>query len=228
MNGFPYETQMMIRLLLALICGFSLGYERERHGVSAGLRTNMLVCLGSALIMIISKFFIFKTDEAMGNVAMTFDPTRIAAQIVTGVGFLGAGVILKDKGSIRGLTTAATLWFNAGVGMALGAGMIFIPLFCTAMGLTALTVLKRFQKRIRRDTFRVLTVTCQESERPLESLLAFFSERGLTLESLNLDKMRGGLSTYRFNLRCDWSDMDSIITVRDLAAFEFVCKIKLV
>ncbi|WP_254845199.1 MgtC/SapB family protein [Desulfovibrio sp. DV] len=186
MNGFPYETQMMIRLLLALICGFCLGYERERHGVSAGLRTNMLVCLGSALIMIISKFFIFKTDEAMGNVAMTFDPTRIAAQIVTGVGFLGAGVILKDKGSIRGLTTAATLWFNAGVGMALGAGMIFIPLFCTAMGLAALTVLKRFQKKIRRDTFRVLTVTCQESERPLESLLAIFFQNGNWALSLSI------------------------------------------
>ena len=228
MDGYPYETQMLLRLLLALGCGFVLGYERERHGISAGLRTNMLVCLGSALMMVISKFFLFTPGEAMGNVAMALDPTRIAAQIVTGVGFLGAGVIIKDKGSIRGLTTAATLWFNAGVGMALGAGMILIPLSCTALGLASLTLLKRFQRHIRRDAYRILSVTCLEADQPLETLQAFFAQRHLAIESLSLDKVRDGLSTYRFTFKCDWSDLASVACIRDLAACAFVTKVKLV
>jgi len=226
MNEYPYEWQLLLRMVLAVLCGSVLGLERERHGISAGLRTNILVCLGSALIMVISKYFYYLAGEDMGRIPLGLDPSRIGAQIVTGVGFLGAGVIIKDKGAVRGLTTAATLWFNAGVGMALGAGMIIIPLFCTALGLVSLTILKHFQRHIRRDAYRVIGITCQESEHPLDRLVAFFTERKFTIENLSLNKMKEGMSTYRFTLRCDASCVDTVACIRDLAEIGFVSKVK--
>lgn len=226
MDGYLHELHLLLRLVLALLCGAVLGYERERHGISAGLRTNMLVCLGSALIMVISKYFSYKAGEDMGNIALGLDPSRIAAQIVTGIGFLGAGVIIKERGAIRGLTTAAMLWFNAGVGMALGAGMVVIPLFCTALGLTALTVVRLGQKRIRREAYRIVSVTCQEADRPLDKLIAFFNDRKFTIENLSLSKMKEGLSTYVFTLRCDRTSVDAGVCLRELADLASVRKVK--
>ncbi|WP_300158756.1 MgtC/SapB family protein [Solidesulfovibrio sp.] len=227
MNEYPYETQLLLRLVLAVVCGSILGYERERHGISAGLRTNILVCLGAALMMVISKYFYYKSGETTGTIAVGLDPSRIAAQIVTGVGFLGAGVIIKDKGAIRGLTTAATLWFNAGVGMALGAGMVIIPLSCTLLGIGSLTILKHVQRYIRREAYRVISVTCRETQEPLEKLLTFFRDRGLTIENLSLGKVKEGLSTYQFTLRCDWSCVEAVACIRDLAGLGFVEKVKM-
>ncbi len=226
MDGYPYEVELLFRMVLALLCGSILGYERERHGISAGLRTNLLVCLGAALMMVISKYFYYKSGEMMGNITLGLDPSRIAAQIVTGVGFLGAGVIIKDKGAIRGLTTAATLWFNAGVGMAIGAGMLIIPIFCTVLGLISLTIFKNLQRKIHRDTYRVVSVTCQEAGNPLETLLAFFTKRNVAVENLSLKKIRDGIATYKFTLKCDWSGVDSIGCVKELAGFGFVSKVK--
>lgn len=102
---------MTIKLILAGILGGAVGYERERHAHPAGLRTHILVCLGSTLIMLISQSY------GAGS-----DPTRIAAQIVSGIGFLGAGTILHQGSIVRGLTTAASLWAVAGIGMAVGVG----------------------------------------------------------------------------------------------------------
>lgn len=228
MSAYPYETQLLWRLALAVLCGAVLGYERERHGISAGLRTNILVCLGAALMMVISLYFYNKNGPMAGDPALRLDPGRIAAQIVSGVGFLGAGVILKDKGAIRGLTTAATLWFNAGVGMALGAGMVVIPVFATALGLVSLTLFKYCQRHIRRDTYRVISITCEEAEHPLDMLLAFFRDRRLTVENLSLSKMKEGMSTYKFTVRCDWSNVDTVACVRDLAEIGAVHKVKVV
>ncbi|HCR13745.1 MgtC/SapB family protein [Solidesulfovibrio sp.] len=227
MDAYPYEAQLLLRLVLAVCCGAVLGYERERHGISAGLRTNLLVCLGSALMMVISKYFYYLAGEDSGTIPLGLDPSRIGAQIVTGVGFLGAGVIIKDRGAIRGLTTAATLWFNAGVGMALGAGMLLIPVSCTLLGVVSLTILKHFQRRIRREAYRVISVTCQETRETLDNLLAFFRSRDLGVENLSLSKVKEGLSTYRFTLRCDWSCLETVSCIRDLAAINCVQKVKM-
>jgi len=226
MEAYPFEAQLLLRMILALLCGAALGYERERHGISAGLRTNLLVCLGSALFMGISKYFYYKTGESLGTITLGLDPSRIGAQIVSGIGFLGAGVIIKDRGAVRGLTTAATLWLNAGVGMALGAGMLLIPLSCTALGLISLTILKHVQKHIHHDTYRVVSVTCHEAEHPLDALLAFFAARQFPVENLSLDKMKEGLSTYRFTIRCNRSCVDMVRCIRDLAEIGFVSKVK--
>ena len=228
MDNYLYELQLIARLLLALVCGALLGYERERHGLSAGLRTNLLVCLGSALMMIISKNFFY----AQGDIAMTIDvgldPSRIAAQIVTGVGFLGAGVIIKDKGSIRGLTTAATLWLNAAVGMAAGLGMVVIPVACTVIGLVSLTILKTIQKKVRRDIYEAVNITCSDFENSLDQLTDFFARQNFKVEKVSLHKVNKQELTYKFILKCDRTCIDYVSFIKELTKLDFIRKVKVV
>jgi len=229
MSEYPYEFEMLFRIFLASICGSLIGYERERHGISAGLRTNILVCVGSALIMVISKYFYYKAGETTGNITVALDPARIAAQIVTGIGFLGAGVIIKDKGSVRGLTTAATLWFNAGVGMALGAGMLVIPAFCTIIGLVSLAVLKKVNIRIPHDVYKDIIISCNDTgikEDILDTLVIFFNDKKISIENIGLKKVIGGVSIYRFTIKCDRSCLNIVSCIRDLSKFTFITKVK--
>ncbi len=125
----PYR-EIIFRMVASLVVGLIIGYERSRHQKPAGLRTYALVCIGSALFMIISAYGLQAVPNLSFLSADSFrmDPGRVAAQIVTGIGFLGAGVIWKDRGTVRGLTTAANLWVTAGMGMALGLGLYFLTL----------------------------------------------------------------------------------------------------
>jgi putative Mg2+ transporter-C (MgtC) family protein len=226
MSDYPYEIHLVLRLLLAIFCGAVLGYERERHGRSAGLRTNILVCVGAALMMVVSKYFYFKPGEFTGNITTALDPARIAAQIVTGIGFLGAGVIIKERGGIRGLTTAATLWFNAGVGMACGAGMVILPTFCTFIGLISLTVLKYLEHKIPRDSYKVVHIECNGlGEQTLQVLKDYFSERDMYIVNINFNQNVRDLSThYEFVIKGNWDNNDLLQHIGQLAHLEFVYK----
>lgn len=128
------QLELIARLALALGLGAVVGVERERHRQPAGLRTHMLVTVGAALFTIVS---------AYGFSGELADPTRIAAQIVTGIGFIGAGAILHYRGNVKGLTTAASLWAMAAVGMATGAGLYVIAVAATIMVLVTLWILDR-------------------------------------------------------------------------------------
>ena len=112
------ELHSLLNILLAVVLGFAIGYERKLRYKEAGIRTHTIVCVGSALIMVVSKYGF--TD------IMEYDASRVAAQIVSGIGFLGAGIIIYRKHEIHGLTTAAGVWATAGVGMAAGAGMYVV------------------------------------------------------------------------------------------------------
>ncbi|WP_240419762.1 MgtC/SapB family protein [Paenibacillus periandrae] len=114
------QYEYLLRVILAGICGALVGYERKNRMKEAGIRTHFVVALGASLMMIISKYG-FQDQNGWENVA--FDPSRIAAQVVSGVGFLGAGMIFMQRLTIKGLTTAAGIWATAGVGMAIGAGL---------------------------------------------------------------------------------------------------------
>jgi putative Mg2+ transporter-C (MgtC) family protein len=118
------NRDIVIRMAISLFVGIIIGYERSRNQKPAGIRTYSLVCIGSTLFMIISAYGL--PSLAHEFTGYRLDPGRIAAQIITGIGFLGAGVIWKDRGMIRGLTTAANLWITAGLGMAIGLGMYFL------------------------------------------------------------------------------------------------------
>ncbi|MBU4477739.1 MAG: MgtC/SapB family protein [Candidatus Omnitrophica bacterium] len=145
-------TQLVIRILLsALLSGF-IGYEREVHGRAAGLRTTILVGVGSCLMMIVS--INMSTIFPGGQV----DPSRIAAQVVSGIGFLGAGTILRFHASVRGLTTAAGLWAVAGIGLAVGSGFYAAGLLTTAIIFIVLVTFSRLERRIKKETDRTLII----------------------------------------------------------------------
>jgi len=135
------QVELVARLALGLILGAMIGFERELHRQPAGFRTHSLVAVGAALFTIIS---------AYGFTGVAVDPTRIAAQIVSGIGFIGAGTILQHRGNVRGLTTAASLWSVAAIGMAAGAGMIVIAVIGTALILIVLALLDRVEALARR------------------------------------------------------------------------------
>jgi putative Mg2+ transporter-C (MgtC) family protein len=130
------HQEVLLRLGVSLLFGLIIGFERSFWGKPIGLRTYSLVCLGSTLFMIISAYGIQVVPA--GNLLHAADPGRIAAQIVVGIGFLGTGVILRDRGRIRGITTAAELWVSAAFGMIIGLGLFFlatISLACVFIGL---------------------------------------------------------------------------------------------
>src|SRR5438046_2452662 len=136
-SGWPIDA--LLRLVLAMIAGGLVGLEREMRGRQAGFRTNLLVCLGSALVMLVSNsvaLAIWHTPAERINI--NIDPARIAYGVMTGIGFLGAGAIVKSGTSVRGLTTAAGLWCVAAIGLAAGFGMYLIVFMATALVLLAL------------------------------------------------------------------------------------------
>jgi putative Mg2+ transporter-C (MgtC) family protein len=139
--AFDTQVNLGLRLTLGLVLGAIIGFEREFHRQPAGFRTHSLVALGSALFTIVSGF----AFDGPGA-----DPTRIAAQIVSGIGFIGAGTILQYRGNIRGLTTAASLWSVAAVGMAAGAGMWILAIMATVLMLIVLSILDRVERLARR------------------------------------------------------------------------------
>jgi len=127
----PIELEMTLRLLLAAVLGAIIGYQRERAGKTAGLRTHVLICLGSALFTVASIY----------GFGLNTDPARVAAGVVAGIGFLGAGAIMhREGGLVAGLTTAATIWAVAGIGMAAGAGLYLVSAVTTVLVLVVLFI----------------------------------------------------------------------------------------
>ena len=135
------EIELTLRLVVALLLGAVIGIERELQRMPAGFRTHALVSLGAAIFTVIS---------AYGLTGPMSDPTRIAAQIVSGVGFLGGGAILHHGGTVRGLTTAASLWAVAAVGMAAGAGLLVIAVASTVLVIVGLEVFDRIERVMKR------------------------------------------------------------------------------
>ncbi len=138
---------MIGRLLVAAVLGGMVGFERERLLWAAGLRTHMLVCIGSCLIIIVSAYGF---NDVLGEKNVVLDPSRIAAQVVSGVGFLGAGTILFRGEAVKGLTTAASLWAVAGIGLAAGSGLYMTAMAGTVIVLAVLAGIKPIEERYRR------------------------------------------------------------------------------
>lgn len=140
------HTDTLIRLLVAAACGSVIGVERERLLWAAGVRTHMLVCVGSCLIMIVSAFGF---EDALRQSNVNLDPSRIAAQVVSGIGFIGAGAILLRGQVVRGLTTAASVWSVAAIGLAVGGGLYFAAGASTLIIVTILAGIKPVEEAYR-------------------------------------------------------------------------------
>jgi len=179
-----------LRLVLALIFGGIVGFERETSGRPAGLRTHLLVCIGSTLITIVS----------ITGFPFTADPARVAAQIVSGVGFLGAGTIMKEGLSIKGLTTAASLWVVAGIGLALGTGNYLAATITTAFVIIALSFLRQLNVNVMHGANQKrFTFVARNHPGLLGVLGMILGEYDIDIESVQI-KVGDGLITVEFDV----------------------------
>lgn len=195
-------NEVLIRLVMASVLGALVGLERERKNWSAGLRTHMLVCVGACLFMIISAFGF---GDVMGKPNISLDPSRLAAQVVSGIGFIGAGTILFQKeGTVRGLTTAAGLWTVAGIGLATGGGMYLPAAITTVLVLAILWALQPIEKRYVKgfvgQNLRVITLS---ESNELDVIHAILTENKFKVEHFNLRKSN---DSYTFEIRFESVD----------------------
>jgi putative Mg2+ transporter-C (MgtC) family protein len=154
--------EIVLRLFLAAALGAFLGFEREIHGRPAGIRTYLVLSLGSALIMVISEYLLVRFQGVPSGAVVQVDPGRIAAQAVTGIGFLGAGSIMRSKDSIKGLTTAACVWVACAIGLAIGAGFYVFGSLVTLLTVISLVAIKALEKRLPKDWFKEISVLSED------------------------------------------------------------------
>lgn len=175
----------MVRILVGTALGGVIGYERDIHGRPAGLRTHALVALASATFMVVSTHLVYYQGYRAGDFTEV-DGSRIAASVVSGIGFLAGGAILRTGFSVQGLTTAAGLWLVAAIGLCAGAGMYLESMAATAIGVAALTLLRRFEDKDDRIRRRLL-LTLTEAAITTDRLVAKLAELDLlpTVEGWN-------------------------------------------
>ena len=152
------NLEMIFRISVAALCGIFIGMERRNRSKEAGLRTHCVVACGAALMMVISKYGFFDMLEFLELTDTKLDPSRVAAQIVSGVGFLGAGIIFIQKKTVTGLTTAAGIWTTAGIGMAIGAGMYAVGIASTLILLFAQILLHKNPKWTKFPKLKTLAI----------------------------------------------------------------------
>lgn len=175
---------LTIRLVLSLVLGGLIGFERERSGSAAGFRTHILVCIGSTLIMLLS-IYGFSAFVNEPNVRM--DPARLAAQVISGIGFLGAGTILRTGLSITGLTTAASLWVVAAIGLAIGAGFYYPAVLATWIVIISLWVLSKLEKRmVKRKGNYIMQIHADNEYGILNSISDVFEKKRIVVTQLSV------------------------------------------
>ena len=179
-------TEFILRLLLAGIMGAVIGLDREYRAKEAGYRTHFLVSLGSALIMIVSQHGF---GEILDTPNVNLDPSRIASQVVTGIGFIGAGTIILHKQIVRGLTTAAGIWATSGIGLAIGAGMYTLGISATILTLIGLEVLGFLFKSVGMKSSAVEFST--DNKETLNQLVKKFNSKDFMIVSFQMDERRG-------------------------------------
>ena len=164
------QLDYLLRLFIAAVCGMAIGYERKNRMKEAGIRTHFIVAIGASLIMIISKYGF---QDQIGWPNMSLDPSRIAAQVVTGVGFLGAGVIFMQKQTIVGLTTAAGVWVTAAIGLSIGSGLYFVGIAATVITILGQILLHgkiRFLSSPRTETLMLQIVDNADAIKLLQGI----------------------------------------------------------
>ena len=192
------EILYFIRVVLAGICGIAIGYERKNRAKEAGLRTHCIVACAAALMMVISKYG-FEDLAHSAVMAKGTDPARIAAQVVSGVGFLGAGMIFVQKQTIKGLTTAAGIWATAGIGMAIGAGMYIIGILSTLFVILMQVVLHKNVKLFIRPHFRNIIINNVTESGYRREIEQFFDDMHITVEDIDISYQQETKS-YNYNI----------------------------
>ncbi len=196
-------AEFFLRILVACICGAIIGYERSKRNKEAGIRTHMIVCCAATLVMIISKYgfadLSMESGEFFAGVRGA-DPARLAAQIIGGVSFLGAGIIFRNGSSIKGLTTAAGIWATAGIGMAVGAGMYILGGFTTLV--IAITQVVMHRHTVGADSMTAGRLRCTTSDPNAfrKQLDEFLEANGMQIKDIKVELDEGGGTTYDLSL----------------------------
>jgi putative Mg2+ transporter-C (MgtC) family protein len=201
------------RLALAAILGGAIGLERELKHRPTGLRTVMFICFGSAMFTLLSDRL---AAESVG------DHTRIAAQIIPGIGFIGAGAILRDKGSVSGLTSAATIFVAAGIGMAAGGGLFQTAIFSTILVIFCLWLLGEVETRFNLKpitvSYDVISTTCATSDPVVAELNQVLDTTGLSMQTVHMDKTPDNRCRVRFTVEAFLSQQEDLAReIKDLS-----------
>lgn len=211
---FYINIVWILRILLSCICGIAIGFERKNRAKEAGVRTHCIVACASALMMIVSKYGFYESGSAV-------DPSRLAQGIVTGVGFLGAGMIYIQRGSIRGLTTASGIWATCGIGMAVGAGMYIVGISTTAIILIIQFTLHHKSKFMTQHKIRSLVVFEVTENDYQEFMTGLLKEKGISISEISISQNENLTYDYTFFL-----DMpDSINEESIVKSIEYRCMI---
>ncbi|MCC6445066.1 MAG: MgtC/SapB family protein [Armatimonadetes bacterium] len=216
----PALWDKTLRLIAAAALGGAIGFERETHNRPAGLRTHILVCVGAALI----------TNISIMTAGAQFDPGRITAQIVSGIGFLGAGTIVRQGNIIRGLTTAASLWTVAGIGIAVGSGGegYYLAVVATLVVIVTLSILNRVESRwITRTGLREIRITFQPGSSHLHEIMTSLLDMALQIEKVKfLEKPEEGTGqTVSLQVKMPYATDHETITYA-LLAFPYVTHVE--
>lgn len=210
---FAENANYIVRLVVSCICGGMIGFERSRRQKDAGIRTHLIVALGSALAMIVSKYGFFDLIEFEGFRA---DASRIASNVITGVGFLGAGVIFVKDVSIKGLTTAAGIWATAAVGLAIGSGMYTVGIASTVLMIILQLILHRYLSRLE-NTVNEFTVVVNDVPGIIQGFQDKLKEKNMVVETCKL--RRNADSTIELDITVKKSrttSMDEIMLLGEL------------
>jgi putative Mg2+ transporter-C (MgtC) family protein len=202
---FTWPAEFILRLILAAVAGGLVGLEREVRGRQAGFRTNMLVCVGSALVMLVSIAFADRHWPHQGNFNLNVDPARIAYGIMSGIGFLGAGTIIKHEVSVRGLTTAAAMWCVAAIGMAAGFGMYTLTAVATAILVASLWILDIVENALPRVSYRVITVRRPWERDVIDDTVKQIKIQGVRVSGVSFQRTPD-LADVDINVRIAFSD----------------------
>jgi len=217
------ELDMLIRLALGFLAGAIIGFERSNRRQVAGLRTHILISTGATLLMLVSIYI-----PQHISLQRTGDPGRIAAQVVSGIGFLGAGAIIRLGNSIRGLTTAASLWFVAAVGLVIGAGMFLIAALAEVLGLVTLLFLYLVEKRLfPTERFKMLVISYKDNTTSIMNAQETIRKSGILIQSIDVHQGSGSKGTKLKLLVMVPSTVDITAVARSIKASGNVGKVEI-
>ena len=217
----PYTA--MLKLLVSFVLGAIIGFERQFRRHDAGMRTFTLICMGSTAAMLLSVWIPQSSPNFLNG-----DPGRIAAQVLTGIGFLGAGAIIQSHGSVHGLTTAACIWVVAVIGLTVGAGMYITALITTLLTLFVLVSLERLERRMWLDGVnKILSITCDTATPDLRMIRSIIENRNIFIVSLSYEQNYEkdiAIITFKVNVKAKSSYTELFNQIRSLG---YISQIKL-
>lgn len=206
-----FQVEYIVRILIAGLCGGVIGYERKNRMKEAGIRTHFIVAVGAALMMVVSKYGF---DDLIGVHNISIDPSRVAAQIVSGIGFLGAGVIFIQSQTVIGLTTAAGLWATSGIGMAIGSGLYSIGIASTVIIIVAQMFLHKRFNWLSTPKIKQLSVQMDDNISSIEKLMQILRQQEIQVLSFKTrnTKIDGSRMNLDLSLELPWRyDTENLI-----------------